>query len=347
VLIYPPELGFDFRFHARYSVIIRRKDLRKGGDALSIAVRVSLEHDPKAPTYIVRQVRVPGIEHDPEGQLMVDGSFILGVGQFRVDWLMRDTNERVCARFWDVTNRIKGKDTILDAAVPRDLIQPIDPTPFQQLTANERPPGPPLHVKIIVNFAPEDPEKITLDQRDSESLAFILRAILQEPKITTFSVIACSLRSQQILYTSGKTPDVDLTALPAALAQVNLGTVDAKTLAPGNSEADFLKTFLTEEIKDADYDALIFVGPKYPHKLSISQSSMDALKASSRPLFYLNYERVSNSYPWDDAIGHVVKTLHGREYHISQPRDLFSAMSDVASRIGPPRRPNDYSAFLP
>src|SRR5437764_11044426 len=114
VLSYKPELGFDFRFHARYSVILRRKDLLKRGEVLTIVLRVSPEDDPEAPVRIVQHFQIPGFDKDPEGQWMVEGSFLLGVGQYRVDWQLKDTNERVCARYWDVETRIKGRDSILD-----------------------------------------------------------------------------------------------------------------------------------------------------------------------------------------------------------------------------------------
>lgn len=348
VLSYPPELGFDFRFHERYTIIIRRKDVLKAGDTLSITLRVSPADAPESIVDIAEQFLIPRAHQSPEGELALEGSFLLGRGQYQVDWLMRDAADRVCAKSWDVETRITGSDTILEAVVPKDFIQPIEPTPFvDRFPLSPRLPNPPLRVKIIVNFAPRDPGKTTLDQHDVENLALILRAIQREPRITTFSVIACSLRTQQILYSSRNTPDIDLPALGAGLAGIRLGVIDAKALAVKDREAEFLKTLITEEMRDADYDALIFVGPKYPLKMNIPHASVDGLKGSARPLFYLNYESDPSSYPWRDGIGRFVKMLHGREYHISHPRDLFGAWSDLVSRIGPPARQYDYTASLP
>src|SRR3954465_4139689 len=68
VLSYPPELGFDFRFHARYVVILRRKDFRKGGDALSTVLHISPANDPGAPVNIVQQLPLPRFDQPPEGE---------------------------------------------------------------------------------------------------------------------------------------------------------------------------------------------------------------------------------------------------------------------------------------
>jgi hypothetical protein len=93
-----------------------------------------------------------------------------------------------------------------------------------------------------------------------------------------------------------------------------------------------LKVFLNTEISDGDYDALIFVGPKYPLRLNIDP---DAFAGRIRPIVYLHHESDPLLYPWHDAIGRIVKRLHGREYAINQPRDLLSAWVDVVSRICP------------
>jgi len=57
------------------------------------------------------------------------------------------------------------------------------------------------------------------------------------------------------------------------------------------------------------------------------------LKDLEAPVFYLNYSVDPYSYPRRDVIGHLVKQLHGVEYTITQPRDLFNAWSDIVMRL--------------
>jgi len=55
VFTYTPELGFDFRFHARYAAIVRRKDLLKDRDELNVTLRVSPADRPEASVNILQQ----------------------------------------------------------------------------------------------------------------------------------------------------------------------------------------------------------------------------------------------------------------------------------------------------
>jgi hypothetical protein len=78
---------------------------------------------------------------------------------------------------------------------------------------------------------------------------------------------------------------------------------------------------------------LIFVGPKYRLDVNIGRGNSERFGGGDRPMFYLNYSLDPASNPWRDAIGSLVRRSHGFEYTITEPRDLFTAWSDVVSRI--------------
>jgi len=100
-----------------------------------------------------------------------------------------------------------------------------------------------------------------------------------------------------------------------------------------NGKIEFLSRLITEEMQDDHTDGLIFVGPKEPLDADVSQNIIENLKDFGHPVFYMNYSPDRFYYPWRDAFGHVVKRLHGFQYTISLPRDLFNAWSDIVSRM--------------
>src|SRR5579862_2093408 len=81
-------LGFDLKFHTGYSVTIPLKDLGGSGNRLTILFRVG-SPAADAPVYFVQHVLVPPIQQ-PSGDVMLNGEFDLGGGDYHVDWLMRD-----------------------------------------------------------------------------------------------------------------------------------------------------------------------------------------------------------------------------------------------------------------
>jgi hypothetical protein len=332
-----PELGFDFLFDSGYQVTVALKDLAGGANMLTIVLRVRSERRKDEPVYFVQKIRVPAIEDGLRGNTALDGVFRLGEGKYHVDWLMRDQEERVCARFWDVEAEVDGKDILLAQVLAKDSIEPAEPTPFHDKATVERHSAEsPLHVKVIVNFAPHSFTRNALGRNDLEGLVAILREIGHEPRIGSLSIVACSVRTQQVIYRQRNVSRIDLPALGQALKSLRLAAVDAKQLAQKNGESEFLSRLLTEETVEDRPDALIFVSPKYPLDSKIPREIIEQLRGFDHSIFYLNYNPNPAYYPWGDSIGHVVKQLHGLEYTISRPRDLFTAWSDIVSRLVKP-----------
>jgi hypothetical protein len=115
---------------------------------------------------------------------------------------------------------------------------------------------------------------------------------------------------------------------------MHLGTVDIKRLNTKNGETEFLSTLIQQELKGEGHpDALIFAGPKVLLEENVSRDSLKEIGEVEYPVFYMNYNLQPQSMPWRDAIGSAVKFFRGYEFTISRPRDLWSAMTDMISKI--------------
>jgi hypothetical protein len=344
-----PELGFDFKFRASYRVSIAMNDLSDAGHLLTILFRVISEGRSDAPVYFVQRIPVPVLDDDVKGRAELTGTFLLGEGKYHVDWLMRDLRERFCASSWDVEARVDAKDAQMSREVVPGLIQPVE-APF--LAAESRAERDErrslLNVMIIVNFVPQNLQSATLSETDIEGLAAILRKIARDPRIGSYSVVACSLKAQQVIYRQNNAARIDLPAMGEALKSLNLALVDVKQLSVKNGETEFLTdltldayksdayksdAFEGDALKSSQPDGLIFVSPKYPLAVDVTRETIDSLRYSDRPVFYLNYNLEPASYPWRDAIGRLVKRLGGYEYTISRPRDLLNAWSEIVDRM--------------
>ncbi len=334
-----PVLGFDLRFHAGYEITVPLRELAGSEDLLTIIFRVTPDADKDNPTYFSQHYSVPKIEEDAKGDAYLSGNFDSGEGKYHIDWLMRDRAERVCSSGWDAEAAVSVKDKQGDLSVAANVILASDNELFK-----EEPPvrrgglDGMLNVKVMVNFAAQHASSATLRPLDTSALVSILRNISREPRICKFSIVAFNMTEQRVLYRQDNADQIDFPALGNAVQSLAPGRVDFKKLAVKNSETDFLASLLQSELKHKDAagtepDAVILAGPKVMLEESVPSDSLKTLENIDYPVFYMNYNLEPQRNPWRDAIGNAVKKLRGYEYTISRPKDLWTAWSDIMSRI--------------
>lgn len=327
-------LGFDLRFHSGYDVTIPLKELEGTGNVLATLFRVTPKGSPGDSVYFSRMTRVPPVSATG-GEVTLEGNFDLGTGAYQVDWLMRDFSGRVCSASWKVDADLALKDRQIPVALPPLTIRNTQLETFQPEPPVPRAPGNlPLSVKVLVNFAPQRPESASLDPLDTLALVSILRNISRDPQIVKFSLVVFNIQEQSVLFREDSVNQIDFPALGEALKNLTLGTVRANQLAQKNGGVTFLSTLLKEETAGKpDPDGLIFVSPKTLVDATLPQDELKRIGDLSYPLFYMNFDVDPQATPWRDAVGRVVKFFKGREYTISGPRDLWSAVSEMVSKI--------------
>jgi hypothetical protein len=274
-----PILGFDLKFHAGYQVTVPLKELAGAENALNIVFRVSPDDHRDEPVYFTQHLRVPPIEEDARGDAYLQGAFDVGEGSYHVDWLMRDRTERVCSSNWDSEANLASKDRPMSLAIPPEAIQRADGEEFKEEPPIERTAtDPPLNVKVLVNFAPQNSLSAALQPLDTTALVSILRTIARDPRIGKFSVVAFNMQEQKVIYRQDGASRIDFPALGSALTNLNLGTVDLKRLGDKHGDTDFLTGLVRKEMTPDPQDhpdALVFAGPKI---LLDANPSEEALK---------------------------------------------------------------------
>ena len=336
-----PMLGFDFRFHAGFVVAVPLKELSGSENNLTILFRVTpLAHagdisSSTEPSYFVQHYRVPEIRDDAGGEAQLNGSMELGQGNYHVDWLMRDRDQRVCSHYWDMDAELPSKD--------RDMKLDLEANTVGAMRLEQFTPEPaaarnidktPLKIKVLVNFAPQDALAATMRPQDTSALVSILRNLAREPQFGKFSVVAFNIQEQRILYRQDEVEQIDFPALGDALQGIKLGTVDAQKLHNKHGDVEFLTELIQTEMTGTDRpDALIFAGPKVMLDGSVPEETLKPLASVDYPVFYMNYSLNPQATPWRDSIGRAVKAFKGTEYTISRPRDLWYSMTEMIGRI--------------
>ena len=343
-----PTLGFDLRYHAGYQVTLPLKELEGGDSVLYIVFRVSPTGHPDEPVYFSQHIRVPPIEPDPKGDAYLQGTFDVGVGDYHVDWLMRDRVERVCSSSWDATATLAPKDKSINLDIAPGSIQHADFEQFKEEPPVQRVATDPLNVKVLVNFAPQNSRSAALQPMDTGALVSILRTIERDPRIGKFSVVAFNMQEEKVVYRQEGGSRIDFPALGKAIKTLNLGTVDLKRLSEKHGDTEFLTDLVRKEIAhtpDNHPDALIFAGPKVLLDANVPDDALKATGDVDFPVFYMNYNLSPQAVPWKDAISHTVHFFRGYEYTITRPRDLWFAVSEMVSRIVKSRNVKETSSI--
>jgi hypothetical protein len=330
-----PMVGFDLKFHAGYEVTVPLKELSGAENLLTMVFRVTPDGKPDEPVYFSQRITVPAIEEDAKGDAYLQGSFDVGEGKYKVEWLMRDRSERVCSNSWDSEATLPPRDKQMALDIQPGVVQASEKEPFKYEPPVEREQKEsPLNVKVMINFAPQNSRSATLQPLDTNALVSILRSIAREPRIGRFSIVAFNMQEQRVLYRQESADQIDFPALGEALQSLKLGTVDLRRLSQKHGDTEFLAGLITDEVKATESpDAVIIAGPKVMLEASVAPEQIKQVGELKFPVFYMNYNLNPQLNPWRDAIGNVVKTLKGAEYTITRPRDLFFAWSEIMGRI--------------
>lgn len=309
------------------------KELAGQENLLTIIFRVTAAGGAGDPAYFIQRIRVPEIEEDSKGEASFYGAFDLGEGKYKIDWLMRDRAERVCSSYWDVEAHLSDKDSQMALAIGASTIRQSETEYFRQEPPVQR-ENDPTTIKILLNYAPQNPRSSVMRPIDTSALVSILRNLSRDPRVTRFSLVAFCMQEQKIFYRQENAEKIDFPALGEALAKIQLGRVDLARLADKKSDIRFITELIRSELSTAERpDAFIFAGPKVMLEHNIETEALKEIGSLDAPVFYMNYNLFPQAVPWRDTIGNAVKYFKGLEYTISRPRDLWSATSEVVGKI--------------
>ncbi len=338
-----PELGFDLRFHAGYTVAVPLKELEGTEDMLTVLFRVYPQEDKSRATYFVQHFQVPAIAEDAKGDALLSGLIDIGEGNYHVDWLIRDRMERSCSSAWDYDAVLPPKDKPMVLFIGPNQVEETIPQPFvndnaiQVTRAGHREGSQTddeqLSIKLLVNFAPQKHDSAALQRTDTDALVSILKTIQRDPHVTHISLVAFNMEASRILYRQ-ESGTIDFSALGRSLETMQLGTVNVQHLDQKHSEIDFLENLIQKEVVPARHsDAVIFAGPKAMLDADVPQEDLRRIGDIECPVFYMNYNLNPQAVPWKDSISHAIRAFKGTEYTISRPRDLWFSTSDILGRI--------------
>ncbi len=241
----PPEVAFDLRFHAGYTVTVPLNEVAGDGGELTVVFRIYPQSDKNAASYFLQHFQVPSVAEDAKGDATLQGLIDVGEGSYHVDWLMRDRAERICSSSWDVDAVLPSKDHPMSLFIPPNRVAEEPSEPFVNdsvdsgiQTAVNRQDA--LNVKLLVNFAPQNALSAALKRSDTEALVSILKSIQRDPRVGRISLVAFNMPEARVVYRQENVQKIDFPALGRALETMKPGTVTINQLSDKQSATNFL-----------------------------------------------------------------------------------------------------------
>lgn len=330
-----PHLGFDLKFTAGYVVQVQADSVAAGGDDLRVLFRVRPVSGPdRKPAFFRQTFPVAAASAEGGGRATFPGRFVVGPGQYEVDWLMRNRAGQVCSAHWTATARLPPAVAGLAAAAPPNHIAPFSESTFAEAPpvarASDRNGG--LHISLLLNVAPLERDRFRLSGHEVECIVGMLRSLHAEPRLGLFSLIAFNLYDRQLVYEVRGQPRLDFQSLGDAIEESPGGVVEFDQLADPDGEQRFLEDVLTRALSAEPRapDALVVIGQKVDREARLDEGQF---RPSARPavLHQFAFHRNPQSYPWTGAIEAALRP-HGLVVStISKAQDFGRALARLLS----------------
>ena len=332
---YGPFLDFEFRFFAGLQISLPVKHYRGQKPSLGLLVTVTpVEETPGRPVELFDRFGAKQeVPDDAKGMLIVNPSFSIGAGRYRVDWRLDDDSGGACAGSWKLkaalsrdqrsVNLTLRPGEIVESAV--SLFRPEPPI------ARPLPAPPPRRLKIFVSMdirrrrgQVARPSLFRLHPHFST-----VRQLARSRAFNEFSVVLFSFEDQEIVYRQDYAPAIDFRPMRGAIDKLDPQTVDVAQLGKGR-EMDYFESMLSVELLAGEPpDAVVFVGQETHFGRQVSEFMRGRLRRTEAEFASLDTSRLA----WKGAMGNVVRAVKGKEYRLRKPSDLSKALQAIERNL--------------
>lgn len=320
----PARLSFDLQIFTGYEFTLPLRQFGTGKQGLLLNVfRVTPKKPEGAPVWFVRRWPLPEFtEKTVESRrtyLQLGGGFIVGPGEYQVDWLLLDGRNRVCRKSW----KVKAKEAraaslgIEEGMVDDDRRLMAWKGPGEQAGAEGR------RATIFLHAAPTFRRRVytRLSFWDRRLLLTSLKNTLERGGFSGARVVVFNLERRQVLFEAEEFGAGEYRRLGQVLGEVDLATIDYGTLASGETEWAFLEKLVGPE-RGRGADAVVFITPAWRDGQGRRRLSGGFWEGGA-PVFAMALAPAVR-YTTGTVVD-FAKALRGRVLNVFQPMDLAAA----------------------
>jgi len=329
-------INFALRYQAGYEATLPIDQFSQSATPLYTRFRV-VSGGTNARHYFRRAGTLPpGLRRRRE-QAGLTGGFLIGEGDYQVDWLVTDAAGRSCQKSWEVRLRLKPHEREAAAFMAPGEVAPLTLASWRRLPAD----GHGAHrVALFLHVAPVHPRSVQMGQFDQALLLTTLISLLEQTPLRPASFHAVSLHRQRELL---RTPGFDeqaLRALRETMDELELATIGIEQLRTADGAARLLAGLAAEQLASAEPPkALIFVGPATREGAGDPRRLLGSLPGPPPPVFYLRLNYFPSWFPFGDPIEKLTRTLGGKVFEVRNPRQFARALREIEAALAEHAKP--------
>ena len=328
--VHPPQLDFEFRFFSGYQVSIPTRELVGPERPVIARLRVTpIEPAGAEPVELTTKGTLPRIPERTRGDVFIDGSFAVGPGRYRVEWLMVDSFDSGCSLEWEIEAKLSKRDSNVKLQLEAGEVADSRLALFRpERTRIDPSLGRPLRLKVLLNLDVWGRRRASVRLFEFFPRLAALRAISRHPRIDEVALTAFSVDEQRVYLRHGLQERFDFPGLRSAIDEISPAIVSIEQLGKDKSR-DFLTELLLAELpSDEEVDAYVFLGPDPQFAGKADKDGLAAIGPLAAPALYLNFARA----PWKGLIGSAAKAVGGKQIRYRDPRELAEALAELVER---------------
>jgi hypothetical protein len=325
-----PVISFAFRYQAGYEAVLPVDQFPQSATTLRIRFRV-ISRQTNARHYFRRAGTLPPGLRRRRDVAGLSGGFLIGEGDYRIDWLLTDAEGRSCQKSWEIRLRLKS-----DEREVASLMAPGEVAPLALASWRRLPPARQAarRVALFLHVAPIHPRSVQMGQLDQALLVTTLISLFEQTPLRASSFHAISLHRQQELVRAPGFDEKALRALRETMDELELATIGIEQLRAADGAARLLARLAAEQMTSAEPpEALIFVGPVTRESAGDPRRLLGNLPGPAPPVFYLRLNYFPRWFPFDDPIEKLTRSLGGRVFQVSNPRQFARALREIEAAL--------------
>jgi hypothetical protein len=309
-----PFLNFGFRYQAGYLFTTPLSQFFGPGHRLTIVTRVT-NRQGKA-VYLGQGLDLPPVPKTKQ-ILEMGGGYLVGEGEYQVDWLLFDEQNRACRKSWKAKVARSGADKRVPLAIAPDTVAEFSLAGLAPQQTREQTGGP---LTVLLNAAPVSPRRTRLRSSDGMLLVGALSTLLERIGARPIRLIVFNLDKRQELYRREGFRPVALGEVADAINQLELGLVDYEVLKSPKGHVEFLADLLNRE---ADTETVVLLGPTTRY---FDRMPGEKLEEGRARIFNLQLLPYFLGTPFPDIFDSAARRRKGKSKLIRTPADFAKAI---------------------
>lgn len=325
-----PSVDFGFRFQTGYFVRVPMNQYLGAGHGWGILTRITPQSEGAKPVFLLSNFKLPEVPKT-NLELELGGSYLLGRGRYKVDWLLLDDQGRTCRKQWTAEANLKGADRDVKLRIPDGAVWD-----YTRLAGPRESSTGKYRITVLVNAAPLSFRATKLRPYDRAILLGSLAALLESIPAKSVKISVFSLEKQQELFSEENFRSWEIGRIADSVDQLELRLIDYHVLQHRKGHVDLLADLINAELRsERPADAVIVLGPLSKFEDKMPQAALDSNGRTPPPFFYFQYRsRYRRGTELPDSIQSAMRRVKGKVSVIYTPRDFAKAIKQVEERLG-------------